>query len=68
MDIETPSNSNARDALSFDQMEQKAIAQLAYTYWEQRGKPVNSALEDWLRAEQEVTARRNWKTALTHRS
>jgi hypothetical protein len=33
-------------------------AQLAYLYWEARGRTDGSAEEDWVRAEQEVKARR----------
>jgi hypothetical protein len=31
------------------------IARLAYSYWEARGPNGGSALEDWLRAERELT-------------
>ena len=31
------------------------IARLAYSYWEARGRRGGSALEDWLRAERELT-------------
>ena len=34
------------------------IARLAYLYWEARGRQHGSALEDWLRAERELYARR----------
>ena len=34
----------------------KAIADLAYSYWEERGRQGGSAEEDWLRAEQELRA------------
>jgi len=30
------------------------IARLAYSYWELRGRPEGSDLEDWLRAEREL--------------
>jgi len=30
------------------------IAQLAYHYWELRGRPLGSPEDDWFRAEQEV--------------
>ena len=33
---------------------QEEIAALAYSYWEQRGRPVGSPCEDWFRAEQEL--------------
>ena len=34
------------------------IAALAYQYWENRGKPVGSPEEDWLRAEQDLLMER----------
>jgi len=34
------------------------IARLAYAYWEERGKPLGSAEEDWVRAEGELRAGR----------
>jgi len=33
------------------------IAQLAYSYWEARGRQDGSAHEDWLRAESELRAK-----------
>ena len=33
---------------------QEAIAQLAYSYWEARGRQDGSPDQDWLRAEQEL--------------
>jgi hypothetical protein len=33
---------------------QERIALLAYSYWEQRGRPSGSPEEDWYRAEQEI--------------
>jgi hypothetical protein len=36
----------------------EAVAALAYTYWAGRGYQGGSAEEDWLRAEQELRARR----------
>jgi hypothetical protein len=33
------------------------IARLAYSYWEARGWQHGSALEDWLRAERELSTR-----------
>jgi Protein of unknown function (DUF2934) len=32
----------------------RKIAQLAYSYWEERGCPYGSAEEDWFRAEREL--------------
>ena len=37
-----------------DNMKLKAIAQLAYAYWEARGRPWGSPEEDWFRAEHEI--------------
>jgi hypothetical protein len=34
------------------------IAKLAYTYWEARGRQHGLAIEDWLRAERELHARK----------
>jgi len=34
------------------------IAQLAYRYWEARGRPIGSPEDDWFRAEQEVLMER----------
>ncbi len=31
------------------------IAKLAYSYWESRGRQHGNAVEDWLRAERELT-------------
>lgn len=36
---------------------QEAIAQIAYGYWESRGRQGGSATEDWLRAEHEFRQR-----------
>ena len=32
----------------------EAIANLAYSFWEARGRQDGSAVEDWLRAEEQV--------------
>jgi hypothetical protein len=40
------------------QVTQEEIAKLAYTYWIARGYGDGGAEQDWLRAEQELTARR----------
>jgi len=34
------------------------IALLAYKYWEDRGRPIGTPEEDWLRAEQDLTMER----------
>jgi len=34
------------------------VAQLAYAYWEARGRPLGSPEEDWFRAEQDVLMER----------
>ena len=41
------------------------IARLAYSYWEQRGRPEGSPEEDWLRAEAEIRNRQNSATQAT---
>ena len=43
-----------------DNMELKVIAELAYTYWEARGRPWGSPEEDWFRAEHEFKESRRW--------
>lgn len=40
------------------QSEHEAIARLAHSYWEARGRQGGSPEEDWLRAEQEIRRRR----------
>jgi hypothetical protein len=37
---------------------QDEIAALAFEFWEQRGRPLGSPDEDWLRAEREIEHRR----------
>ena len=32
----------------------EAVARLAYSYWEARGRPIGSPEEDWYRAENEL--------------
>jgi hypothetical protein len=34
------------------------VAQLAYHYWEARGRPLSSPEEDWFRAEQDILMER----------
>ena len=38
----------------YDPMEDKAIAQRAFEYWNERGRPFGSPEEDWYRAEREI--------------
>jgi len=38
---------------------EEEIAEVAYSYWESRGREDGHAMEDWLAAEQEVIRRRN---------
>jgi hypothetical protein len=40
------------------------IQKLAYRLWEERGKPLGSPDEDWLRAEQELIQRSSWPSRL----
>ena len=37
----------------------EAIAELAYAYWEARGRPLGSPEEDWFRAEQDLQYQRS---------
>ena len=41
----------------------REIAEVAYTYWESRGREDGHDVEDWLAAEQEVIRRRRLPTA-----
>jgi hypothetical protein len=36
---------------------EEEIRQLAYQYWEERGRPDGAGEEDWLRAEEEIARR-----------
>ena len=47
-----------------DNMELKTVAELAYQYWEDRGRPWGSPQEDWLRAEHALKAHREWRLQL----
>jgi hypothetical protein len=38
--------------------EMESIARLAYRYWEQRGRPLGSSEQDWIRAEEELRNQR----------
>jgi hypothetical protein len=37
-----------------DQMENKRLAEMAFSFWEDRGHPFGSPDEDWFRAEREL--------------
>jgi hypothetical protein len=54
-----PEKKTASVSLSSALSGQEKIALLAYTYWEQRGRPSGSPDEDWFRAEQEIHSRIN---------
>ncbi len=41
-------------AILRDHEEQSRIAEMAYAYWEARGRPFGSPEEDWFRAEHDV--------------
>jgi len=43
------------------------IAQVAYSYWESRGREDGHDVEDWLLAEQEVIRRRSVQSATERR-
>ena len=47
---------------------QQRIAQLAYSYWETRGKSEGSAEEDWFRAEAEIHGTRKPSSAASGRA
>ena len=49
---DAPRSNSARDydPRDYNPMEEKAIAQLAYELWEQRGRPLGSSEQDWDRA------------------
>ncbi len=51
---ETPVSLSSDADSRLDNMELKAIAELAYRYWEARGRPWGSPEEDWFRAEREL--------------
>ena len=53
-----PPSAPSLPAGQFDAPTHDEIAALAYSYWETRGGQGGSACEDWLRAEQELLARR----------
>jgi len=48
--------------LSNEQHQQ--IQKRAYQLWEERGRPLGSPEEDWLRAEQELIQRSQWPSRL----
>lgn len=41
---------NEQPERPYDVMLDKEVSNLAYDYWEQRGRPVGSSQEDWFRA------------------
>jgi DUF2934 family protein len=57
---ETPVSLYYDSNSQLDNMELKAIAELAYTYWEARGRPWGSPEEDWFRAEHQLKTSRAW--------
>jgi hypothetical protein len=48
--------------LSITQREQ--IEKLAYRLWEERGRPLGSPDDDWVRAEEELIQRSHWPSRL----
>lgn len=54
--LERPHEDSVDLALSEPGIQQE-IAQLAYEFWESRGRPDGSPEEDWFRAEREVQSR-----------
>jgi hypothetical protein len=51
----SPNAPDSHDLTSlYHALEREAVTALAHRYWRDRGCPEGSALEDWLRAEQDV--------------
>lgn len=50
-------NNDATGLVSDQELDQEAIALLAYSYWEARGCPHDSPHEDWFRAEADLPNR-----------
>jgi hypothetical protein len=44
-------------AQSPDVPDEESVAELAYQYWEERGRPQGTPQEDWYRAVQDLTRR-----------
>jgi Protein of unknown function (DUF2934) len=57
---ETPVHLSNHAEVQLDNMELKLIAELAYRYWEDRGRPWGSSEEDWFRAEDELKRLREY--------
>jgi Protein of unknown function (DUF2934) len=56
---ESPGNEiQLRIAAGVTDPEHELIAKLAYTLWENRGCPIDSAEEDWIKAEQQLRERK----------
>lgn len=51
--------SQREDARNEQPLDRGEVARLAYSYWEQRGRPHGGHEEDWLRAEAELRRRRS---------
>jgi hypothetical protein len=58
---ETPKYVFNNSESQVDNMERKAIAELAYIFWEARGRPWGSSEEDWFRAEHDLKRSREWR-------
>jgi hypothetical protein len=65
---ETPIYTFDRPDSQLDNMERKAIAELAYRMWEARGRPLGSSEEDWYRAESTLRTSREWRLRTESRS
>lgn len=46
--------SKSKNLLDYSQEVRRMIEERAYYIWESKGRPANSALEDWLQAEKEL--------------
>jgi hypothetical protein len=52
----TSGTGNLVEPGTVENVNENAIAALAYQYWQKRGCPTGSDQEDWFRAENELTA------------
>jgi hypothetical protein len=55
-EVVTPDSSEAAE-LASNQDEREEITRLAFQFWTERGCPIGTPEEDWLRAEAEVRSR-----------
>jgi hypothetical protein len=67
-DVQTsaPPISPPRAADPLEPLTEHAVAQLAYSYWEARGRPFGTPLEDWLSAERDIQKIQRERPSLTN--